>query len=242
MSGSVPTAIPGGRPGSRFSRLPAGLLSNGLKLVLAERHSLPLVRFSLQLDAGYAADQFAVPGTAKLTMQMLDEGTARRNALQISDELASLGANLGAGSELDSSYVNLSSLTSTVDRALDIYADTILNPAFPETDFLRLQKQLLAGIQQEKNEPFWTALRVFPKLLYGTDHAYGNPLTGSGTATSVSKLTPLTCASFTTLGSVRTMPHSSSWAMPRWQTHAQAGETLRRVETRRDPGEESRCG
>jgi len=181
---------PGADPEVVFPACQRATLSNGLKLVLAERHSLPLVRFSLQLDAGYAADQFAVPGTAKLTMQMLDEGTARRNALQISDELASLGANLGAGSELDSSYVNLSSLSSTVDRALDIYADTILNPAFPETDFLRLQKQLLAGIQQEKNEPFWMALRVFPKLLYGTDHAYGNPLTGSGTATSVSKLTP----------------------------------------------------
>ena len=61
---------------------------------------------------------------------------------------------------------------------------------FPEADFLRLQKQLLAGIQQEKSQPFGMALRVFPKLLYGSGHAYGNPLTGSGTEASVSKLTP----------------------------------------------------
>jgi zinc protease len=181
---------PGADPEVAFPAFQRATLSNGLKIILAERHSLPLVRFSLQVDAGYAADQFAIPGTGKLTMQMLDEGTARRTALQISDELASLGANLDAGSGLDSSSVNLSSLTSTLDRALDIYADVILNPAFPETDFLRMQKQLLAGIQQEKNEPFGMALRVFPKLLYGSDHAYGNPLTGSGTEASVSKLTP----------------------------------------------------
>jgi zinc protease len=77
-----------------------------------------------------------------------------------------------------------------MDRALDLYADVILNPAFPEADFQRLQKQLLAGIQQEKSEPFGLALRVFPKLLYGNGHAYGNPLSGSGTEASIGNLIP----------------------------------------------------
>ncbi|MEO8426619.1 MAG: pitrilysin family protein [Verrucomicrobiota bacterium] len=181
---------PGPDPEVKFPLFERAKLSNGLKIILAERHSIPLVRFSLQVDAGYAADQFAIPGAAKLTLQMLDEGTARRTALQISDELASLGANLNAGSDLDSSDVSLSSLTSTLDQALEVYADVIMNPVFPEADFLRLQKQLLAGIQQEKSQPFGMALRVFPKLLYGSGHAYGSPLTGSGTEASVSKLTP----------------------------------------------------
>jgi len=181
---------PGVDPEVKFPEFQRARLSNGLKIILAERHTIPLVQFSLQLDAGYAADQFAIPGTARLAMQMLDEGTARRSALQISDELTALGAHLNAGSDLDSSSVGLSALTSTLDRALDIYADVIMNPAFPEADFLRLQKQLLAGIQQEKTQPFGMALRVFPKLLYGSGHAYGNPLTGSGTEASVGKLTP----------------------------------------------------
>jgi zinc protease len=64
-----------------------------------------------------------------------------------------------------------------------------LNPAWPEEDFQRLQKQTLAGIQRERVEPNTMALRVFPALLYGKQHAYGNPLTGSGTTESVSKLT-----------------------------------------------------
>jgi zinc protease len=181
--------IPGPDPEVQFPALQRATLSNGLKLILAERHSLPLIRFNLQVDAGYAADQFALPGTAKLTMQMMDEGTRRRTALQISDELYLLGANLNAGSDLDSCGVNLSSLTSTLDAALEVYADVILNPAFPEADFHRLQELLLAAIQQEKIEPFPMALRVFPRLLYGSGHAYGNALTGSGTEASVSKLT-----------------------------------------------------
>jgi zinc protease len=180
---------PGADPEVKFPAFQRATLSNGLKIILAERHSILLVSFNLQLDAGYAADQFAIPGTAKLTMQMIDEGTARRTALQISDELHLLGANLSAGSGLDSSSVDLSTLTSTLDPALDIYADVILNPVFPEADFKRLQKQLLAAIQREKVEPFGMALRVFPGLLYGKGHAYGNPLTGSGTQASISKLT-----------------------------------------------------
>jgi zinc protease len=181
---------PGAQGDSRFPGFQRSELSNGLKIILAERHATPVVIFNLLLNAGSAADQFAHPGTARLAMDMLDEGTARRTALQISDELAALGAELDIGSELDSSRVNLSTLNATLDRALNVYADVILNPSFPGDEFKRLQKQLIAGIQRERTEPVSMALRVFPKLLYGTDHAYGNPLTGSGTESSVGNLTP----------------------------------------------------
>ena len=76
----------------------------------------PVVSFNLLVDAGYAADQFALPGTARLAMDMLDEGTTRRTALQISEELAMLGANLSSGSDLDTSTVHLSTLKSTSIR------------------------------------------------------------------------------------------------------------------------------
>ena len=180
---------PGAQGDARFPAFQRAELPNGLKIVLAERHATPVVILNLVVNAGSAADQFAGPGTARLAMDMLDEGTTKRTALQISDELAALGANLRAGSSLDSSSVNLSTLTATLDRALEVYADVILNPSFPETDFKRLQKQLIAAIQQERIEPVSMALRVFPRILYGSRHAYGNPLTGSGTESSIEKMT-----------------------------------------------------
>ncbi len=180
---------PGAPPEVKFPAFQRTTLANGLKIILAERHATPVVNFNLLVDAGFAADQFASPGTARLAMDMLDEGTTKRTALQISDELESLGANLSAGADLDSSTVRLSALTPTLDRALDVYADVILNPLFPEADFKRLQKQRIAGIQREKTQPVPMALRVLPRFLYGKDHAYGNPLTGSGTEVSVAKLT-----------------------------------------------------
>ncbi len=182
--------VPGPSPEIKFPALQKAALSNGLRIILAERHAIPVVNFNLILDAGFAADQFASPGTADLALATMRYGTGRRTALELSDELESLGAGLGASSDLDSSDVGLSALTPTLDKALDIYADVILNPSFPESDFKRLQKQQLAGIQQEKNRPNSIIARLVPRLIYGPGHAYGNPLTGSGTEESVSKMTP----------------------------------------------------
>ncbi|MDA1314934.1 MAG: pitrilysin family protein [Acidobacteria bacterium] len=160
-------------------------LSNGLKIVLLERPQIPVVDFALQVDAGFASDQFAAPGVAVMTADMMDEGTKSHTALEISEELENLGANLSAGATVDTSSVNLSALKENLDASLDIFAHVILNPAFPEQDFQRLKRQRLARIQQEKSSPITTALRLLPGLVYGAGHAYANPLTGSGNEESV---------------------------------------------------------
>ncbi len=165
-----------------------GRLSNGLRVLLAERHDVPVVNFWLEIDAGYAADQLAAPGTARLTASLLTSGTARRNALEISDEVQTLGAQISAGSNLDISTVYLSALKNNLDAALDLYADVILHPSFPQADFERQQKLQLAAIANEKVTPLQMALRALPPILFGPGHAYGLPLTGSGTEESVTNL------------------------------------------------------
>jgi zinc protease len=181
--------VPDVKPEVKFPDLQHTTLANGLKVVLAERHDTPQVSFILLVDAGYAADHSAAPGTAKLAMNMLDQGTQTRTSLEISDELARLGALLNAKSDLDSSSVSLLALKENLEPSLDVYADVILNPAFPPADFKRLQQQQLAAIQREKSEPNAMALRIFPRLLFGPDHPYSTPATGSGAEAAVSKMT-----------------------------------------------------
>ena len=176
-------------PELKLPKLQHSTLSNGLKIVLAERHDVPLVNFSLIADAGFAADQSASPGTATLTTSLLTGGTKTLNALQINDKLELLGAELTARSNLDSSIVDISALKSKLDPTLDLFADVILHPSFPEADFKRQQKLQLATIAREQNTPLQMAQRVAPALLYGPNNAYSGSLTGSGTTESVSKLT-----------------------------------------------------
>ena len=164
-------------------------LSNGLKIVLAERHTAPVVNFSLLVDSGYAADPSSAPGTASFSQRMLEEGTPTRDSLKIGEELESLSANFSTGANLDWAFVNLNTLALTMDKALDVYGDLILHPAYPQKEFARLQQDRLATIRREKVQPQAMALRVVPQLLYGKGHPYSLPLTGTGTEASVSKLT-----------------------------------------------------
>ncbi len=176
---------PGTPPDVRFPAFERRKLSNGMTLIVAERPSVPMVNLTLMFDAGFASDQFGAPGTASLAMNMLDEGTKTRSALEISDDLMALGASLDAGSNLDFSMVNLSALEEQLDPSLDVFADVVLNPSFPESDLARLKQEQLARIRREKVTPMQMGLRVFPKLLYGEGHAYNVPLTGSGTEQAI---------------------------------------------------------
>jgi zinc protease len=178
----------GAPPELKLPKLERATLSNGLKVILAERHEVPLVNFTLAADAGFASDASATPGTANLAMQVLTDGTRTRNALQISDELETLGATLRGSSNLDLSFVSLSALTAKLGPSLAVFADVVLHPSYPETEVKREQKLVLAGIDREQNTPATLALRVLPGLLYGAGHPYGNSLTGSGTKESVAKL------------------------------------------------------
>jgi len=180
---------PTGFPTGKFPEFDRVTLTNGLDVLVARRTALPLVNMSLILNAGFAADQFAQPGTSSMTMAMLDEGTAKRSALEISEELALLGAVLSTGADLDTSTVNLSALRENLDDSLAIFADVLLNPVFPQKELDRLRAQYLALVRQEKTRPTSMALRVLPKLMYGEGHAYAQPLTGSGTEDSIRAIT-----------------------------------------------------
>ena len=164
-------------------------LSNGLKLVLAERHQAPVVQFSLIVDAGLAADTTDRAGTAKLTLDMLDEGTQALDALQVAARAESLGARIGAGSIQDSSYISLDAIKARLADSLALYADVVLHPAFPDKELARLKPIRLAQIQQEKTEADGIAFRNYRRLIFGEGHAYANAGSGNGTEAVVQAMT-----------------------------------------------------
>ncbi|HUP30156.1 MAG TPA: insulinase family protein, partial [Usitatibacter sp.] len=164
-------------------------LSNGLKVVVAERHNAPIVNFSLHVDSGFSSDSPALPGVASFSLRMLEEGTRTRDALRIGRELESLGATFSTSANVDWVSANLNVLKATMPEGLDLFADLVLNPAYAQADFERLQRERLAAIQREKVTPDAMAQRVLPALLYGEGHPYARPMSGIGTEESVGKMT-----------------------------------------------------
>ncbi|MBB3167192.1 M16 family metallopeptidase [Simiduia aestuariiviva] len=163
-------------------------LANGLNVVYARRDTVPQVNMSLMFDAGYAADFGSKLGITKFTSSVMLEGTKKRDALEIAEQLEALGAVWSVNNNVDVTSFNVSALTVNLRDTLDVYADILQNPAFRKGDVERKRALTLAGIAQEKSQPVSMALRTLPPLLYGDQHAYGIPLTGSGTEASVNSI------------------------------------------------------
>jgi len=183
-------------PDLSFPKVQRGKLKNGIEVVLAERHTIPVTQIQLQFDAGYAADQGRKLGTASFTAAMLDEGTQTLDSIEVAKRKERLGARIGGGAGLDSSSIGLNALNGQLKPSLELFADVVRNPAFREADVDRIRAQWLAGIAQEKTQPNSLAMRSLPPLLYGAGHAYGIPFTGSGTEEAIRSLTPADLAAF----------------------------------------------
>ena len=165
------------------------VLDNGLKIYLVEKPELPLVEMRLTVMSGWAGDPADKPGTAALTAAMLDEGAGGLDALEISATAEALGAELRTGSFFDGSFVSLNILKSRLASGLDLMGRVALEPTFPAVEFERIRLNYLGRQQQESVQPRSQAFKEFQRRLFGEDHPYAQPFTGTGTKESLAALT-----------------------------------------------------
>jgi zinc protease len=181
----VPKAGP-----SRTLRLPvpeSAKLANGLTLMLNPRPGLPVVAANLVVRTGSDTNPIDKPGLANFTAAMLDEGTTMRNALQIADQLAQIGASLGTRSTMDATFVEGGSLKKNFPQTLELMADVVLHPAFPADEVDRQRASRLAQLVQQRENPGQLASKIVATVLYGDRHPYG--FTEIGTEASVKSVT-----------------------------------------------------
>ena len=167
-------------PDLKFPVLQRGQLSNGIKVILAERHDVPVVQMSMEFPGGFASDQGRKQGTASFTMGMLDEGAGNYDAIGLGNRSESLGAIIGSGASLDSAEVTLSALKGKLDDSMALYADVIRRPRFEEAEIDRVRANWLATIKQEKTSPGGMTQRVVAPLVFGAGHPYAIPFGGTG--------------------------------------------------------------
>ena len=161
----------GATPVFRVPSWTTDTLTNGVRLVVVEKHGLPIVSLSIHFEGG--TNQLGTKqGVSSFVSAMLREGTATRTADQLNDALALLGTNVGFGIGSESGSVGFSSLTRTFDQTMDIMMDMMLHSTFPAPALERLRTQALAAYTRGQDVVGTIAGQITPKLLYG-DQPYG---------------------------------------------------------------------
>ncbi|MGK2911144.1 MAG: M16 family metallopeptidase [Sphingobium sp.] len=183
-------------PNLDFPVVETTTLSNGIKVHFARRDTVPTLRVSVVFDAGNAADPHDKLGTQALMLAMLKEGTRTRNSIQIAEEQERLGAGISVGASMDRTSVSMYALMPNLAPSLDLMADIVKNPTFDAKELERVRTQQLSRIAQELTQPQSLASRTLPPLLFGKDHPYGVPSSGTGDPAVVKTLTPGDLASF----------------------------------------------
>ena len=169
-------------------------LANGLQVRLVEYRRLPIVALHLVLlEAGAVRDRPGLEGEASFTAAMVTEGTKKRSATELSDELGYVGASLSAGAGMDAAYVSGHCLSRHLATLVDLLADVTTSPAFPPSDFSRVQDQRKVALLQQRDQPGSVASKAFGPLYWGP-HPYGHWI--MGTVASVSAATPGDLARF----------------------------------------------
>ncbi len=168
---------PGPDPKFNLPPIEKTKLSNGLDVWMVRQAELPIVSMNLVLNSGGTLDPNDKSGVSSFTATMLNQGTKNRSAIDIANGLQSIGASVGAGAGWDSTNVSMQTLTKNLDQALDIFADIVVNPAFPKDELETARKRALVGFIQRRSNPTAVSDVVYNRVLYG-DQPYGRQLSG----------------------------------------------------------------
>jgi len=153
-------------------------LDSGLRVIFVEKKNLPIVQLNLAVNAGSKFDPIEKKGLAYLTSLLIDEGAGNYTALELDNEIESLGSIFGISTDHDLIYLSMLSLEEKFERSLELLGTIVTSPSFTIDDFQREKKKLLTKIISNNDDPSYIASTNFDRLVYKNSH-YENPILGS---------------------------------------------------------------
>lgn len=159
---------PGPAPEIRFGDAESFTLKNGLKVFVIKNSKLPRVTYSLILDRDPILEGEKA-GMLGFVGEMMTAGTKNRSKDQFNEEIDFLGARISASA----TSISASTLTKHQEKVLELMADVLYNPLFPEDELSKLKTQSKSGLALAKNDPSTISSILSNKLVYGSDHPYG---------------------------------------------------------------------
>jgi predicted Zn-dependent peptidase len=169
-------------PSLQLPDVATATLPNGLNLVVVEMREVPVAQFTLAVIGGGRED-YATPGLASFTADMLDEGADTLDAFGIAALAEYYGADLRTSASWDEIRVSLKVPRRNFDTALALMATVALRPTFSSTEVTRQRDLRLARILQERDRPETVASLAFNAIVFPEGHPYHASLTGDSLST-----------------------------------------------------------
>ena len=162
-------------------------LSNGMDVYGIEQNEIPTVNFSLVIEGGHLLDNKDKNGVANLMTDIMMEGTANKTPEQLEEEIEMLGASINMYTTNESIVIRGNTLTRNFDRTMKLIEEILLEPRWDEEEFARIKTKTINDIKRAESNPNAVANKVYNKILYGEDHIFSYPT--SGTEASVNAIT-----------------------------------------------------
>jgi zinc protease len=166
-----------------FPHFESRTLGNGITLIVAPTHKLPVVSVIAVVDAGAVCDPAGREGLASLTAAMLPEGTASMDGETLALRFERLGASVSTNADWDVATAGLTVTRPHLASALELFADMLIAPSFPSRELERLKAERMAELMQLRTEPRGLADEMMSRFVYAPESRYARP--EGGTPTSV---------------------------------------------------------
>ena len=170
--------VPAPPPTLRVPAWSRSMLANGAALIVSEKHELPLVSFTVTFSGGFnQADPAGRRGLADMTAAMMSEGTKTKDGEAFANALLLLGTAINVRIAGETGTISFECIAGKLPATLDLLADMLVNPALPADALERLRAQRLVALVQARDQTSAIAARIFPRMLYGDAHPYGQNVT-----------------------------------------------------------------
>jgi len=156
-----------------------GELDNGIRMWGIKHDELPLVRYTFEIDGSHLLEDLSKAGTASLMAQLMNEGTASKTPEELEEAIDLLGASINIRARDEAIVISVNTLSRNFEKTVELVEEMLMEPRWDSTEFVLAKERVINSFPRNKANPGFMASRTLDNLMYGDNHVFSVPLSGT---------------------------------------------------------------
>jgi zinc protease len=156
-----------------------GELENGIRIWGIKHDELPLVSYNLEIEGSHLLEDLDKAGTANLMAQLMNEGTANKTPEELEEAIDMLGASIRIRATGDAIVISVNTLSRNFEKTVDLVEEMLMEPRWDSTEFALAKESVIQSFPRNRANPGYMASLTLDKLMYGDNHLFSIPLSGT---------------------------------------------------------------